>query len=109
MMSRFWELDDGDKRSTYVVKTYQPNYLLPLAYTNDINRSPATPTQSAPDAFAGFGRFEAKLQLSLRMKVARDLLVDAPTSGLRTPSAPGRSRGTTRSRRRSAPPITSPR
>lgn len=76
MMSRFWELDDGDKRSTYVVKTYQPNYLLPLAYTNDINRSPATPTQSAPDAFAGFGRFEAKLQLSLRMKVARDLLVD---------------------------------
>ncbi|MCU0951644.1 MAG: phospholipase A [Burkholderiaceae bacterium] len=76
MLSRFWELDDNDKRSAYVVKTYLPNYLLPLAYTTDINRSPRTPTQSADDAFAGFGRFEAKLQLSLRAKVARDLLID---------------------------------
>ncbi len=58
------------------VRLYLPNYLLPLAYTTDINRSPRTPTQSADDAFAGFGRFEAKLQLSLRAKVARNVLVD---------------------------------
>lgn len=75
-LSRFWELEADDKRGTYLVKTYHPNYLLPLHATSRLNASPRTPTQFAPGAFAGFGRYEAKLQLSLRMKVARNVLVD---------------------------------
>jgi phospholipase A1 len=76
VLSKFWELDPADKRTPYVVKTYQPNFLLPVHYTNHINRSPRSPTQSADGVFANYGNFEAKLQLSLRAKVARNLLID---------------------------------
>lgn len=76
LLSRFWELDADDKRGTFIVKTYLPNYLLGLHYTSSINRAPRSPTQTAGDAFAGYGPLEAKLQLSLRAKVARNVLLD---------------------------------
>lgn len=76
LLSRFWELDEDDKRPTYIVKTYLPNYLLGLHYTSAINRYPRSPTQTAGAAFADYGPLEAKLQLSLRAKVARNVLVE---------------------------------
>jgi phospholipase A1 len=73
LMSKFWELDSGDKRGIFNFVGYQPNYVLPLHVTNHINRSPHSPTEVAvqqPD----FRNAEAKFQLSLRTKVLQDVL-----------------------------------
>lgn len=47
VMSKVWELGAGDKRGKFVVRTYLPNFLLPVHYTTSINRSPSSPTQPA--------------------------------------------------------------
>lgn len=74
-MSRFWELDRADKRGTFRVKTYYPNFFLPLHYTSHINRAPSTPTQPPPAWNLRHRQVEAKLQLSLRAKVVQSLLL----------------------------------
>ncbi|HZE91521.1 MAG TPA: phospholipase A [Rhizobacter sp.] len=74
LLSRFWELDRADKRGVFNFIGYQPNYILPLHFTSHINRSPQSPTQAAvllPD----YQRVEAKVQLSLRTKVAQGVLL----------------------------------
>ncbi len=73
-LGRFWELDPGDKRGVFNVVGYRASYVLPLHVTNRINRSPASPTQ-APVRVRDFRREEAKFQLSLRTKVAEDVLL----------------------------------
>ena len=75
VMSRGWELGPDDKRGTFVVRTYQPNFLLPVHYTTSINRSPASPTQAAGKNNPDYRNIEAKLQISLRAKVAEDFLL----------------------------------
>ena len=74
-LSKYWELDPEDKRGTFNFTGYRANYVLPVHYTSSINRAPQSPTQavvSLPD----YRRIEAKFQLSLRTKVAQDLLID---------------------------------
>ncbi len=71
LLSRYWELDDEDKRGTFNFTGYKPNYVLPVHKTSRINRGPQSPTQaevSRPD----YRTVEAKFQLSLRTKVAQD-------------------------------------
>lgn len=75
VMSKTWELGPTDKRNTFVVRTYLPNFLLPLHYTTNINRSPHSPTQQASTAKNDYRSIEAKLQISLRAKVVEDLLL----------------------------------
>ena len=74
-MSHFWELAEGDKRGVFGVKTYQPNFLLPVHYTSNINRSPSSPTHPSSPNNPDYRKTEAKLQISLRAKVAEDLLL----------------------------------
>ena len=45
--SVFWELRPQDKRGTFAVRTYMPNFVLPVHYTDSINRYPSSPTQPA--------------------------------------------------------------
>lgn len=74
LLSKYWELEPSDKRGIFNFVGYQPNYVLPLHYTNRINRAPQSPTQVAvqqPD----YRREEAKFQLSLRTKLAQDVPV----------------------------------
>jgi phospholipase A1 len=74
LLSKYWELDDSDKRGIFNFVGYRPNYVLPLHYTSRINRAPSSPTQAAvllPD----YRREEAKFQLSLRTKLAQDVLL----------------------------------
>ena len=74
LLSKFWELEPSDKRGIFNFVGYQPNYVLPIHYTSRINRAPQSPTQaivSQPD----YRREEAKFQLSLRTKLAQDLLL----------------------------------
>ena len=74
LLSKSWELEPSDKRGIFNFVGYQPNYVLPLHYTNRINRSPQSPTQltvQQPD----YRREEAKFQLSLRTKLTQDVPV----------------------------------
>jgi phospholipase A1 len=74
LLSKYWELDAADKRGIFNFVGYQPNYVLPIHVTSRINRAPQSPTQAAvllPD----YRREEAKFQLSLRTKLAQDLLL----------------------------------
>jgi len=75
-MSKFWELGSADKRNTFVVRTYLPNFLLPFHYTSNMNRAPHSPTQPAgPANNRDYRDIEAKLQISLRAKVVEDLFL----------------------------------
>lgn len=75
VMSKTWELGPTDKRNTFVVRTYLPNFLLPFRYTTNINRAPHSPTQQAGAANNDYRSIEAKLQISLRAKVVEDLFL----------------------------------
>jgi len=75
VMSKLWELGPEDKRGRFVVRTYLPNFLLPVHYTTSINRSPSSPTQAPGKANPNYRNIEAKLQISLRAKIAEDLFL----------------------------------
>jgi phospholipase A1/A2 len=74
-LTKFWELDDASRRDTFVVRTYQPNFLLPVHYTSRVNQAPSSPTHPQGGAFPEYRQTEAELQLSLRAKVLDDVLV----------------------------------
>ena len=74
LMSKFWELDPEDKRGVFNFVGYKANYVLPLHVTSRINRSPQSPNQAAVD-LPNYRREEAKFQLSLRTKLAQDVLL----------------------------------
>lgn len=73
-MGRFWELDPSTKRGTFVVRTYQPNFLLPAHYSSSINKSPSSPSHPDGGSNPQFRQTEAELQVSLRAKVLEDVL-----------------------------------
>jgi phospholipase A1 len=75
VMLKTWELGLTDKRKTFVVRTYLPNFFLPMHYTSGINRAPYSPTQPAGAPKNDYLSAEAKLQISLRTKVVEDLLL----------------------------------
>ena len=74
-LSRYWELDPEDKRGTFNFTGYRTNYVMPLHLTSNINRSPQSPTQAAV-SLPAYRQLEAKFQLSLRTKIAQDVLLD---------------------------------
>ena len=74
-LAKFWELAPEDKRGTFVVRTYQPNFLLPAHYSTSINRAPASPTHPDGGTFPQYRQMEAELQLSLRAKALENVLL----------------------------------
>jgi phospholipase A1 len=74
LMSTLWELGPDDKRGTFIVRTYLPNFVLPLHVTSRLNREPESPTRDRVRA-EGYRRLEAKLQISLRAKVVEGLIL----------------------------------
>lgn len=74
-MSRYWELADEDKRGTFNYTAYRPNFFLPLHITRRMNKRPYTPTQGYAENLPEYQRAETKIQLSLRTKIAQDLLL----------------------------------
>jgi len=74
--SRFWELRPEDKQGTFIVRTYQPNVLMPAHWTNNINRNPTSPTHpESGQLFSQYQNTEAELQVSLRAKALEDFLL----------------------------------
>ena len=73
-ISKFWELTPEDKRGTFVVKTYLPNFYLPIHYTSNINRAPSSPTYPATTQ-NNYRQTESKFQISLRAKAFEGLFL----------------------------------
>jgi phospholipase A1 len=73
VLSKAWELDPDDKRGTFIVRTYLPNYFLPLHYTSELG-TPASPTHPPVPRGKPYRHIESKLQISLRAKVAEDVI-----------------------------------
>ena len=71
-MSTMWELRPQDKRGTFNLLGYRPNYVMPLHVTNRINRAPQSPTQVAVNQ-PNYREIEAKFQISLRTKAVQDV------------------------------------
>ncbi|MEQ1682238.1 MAG: phospholipase A [Burkholderiaceae bacterium] len=74
LMSKYWELEPADKRGIFNFVGFRPNYVMPIHITSRINRTPQSPTQ-APVSLPDYKREEAKFQLSLRTKLAQDVLL----------------------------------
>jgi phospholipase A1/A2 len=75
LFNKTWELTPATKRGTFIVRTYLPNYVLPLHYTTSINATPSSPTHPAGAAQIDYKPIDAKFQISLRAKVAENLLL----------------------------------
>lgn len=75
MFTKFWELTPEDKRGAFIVRTYMPNYFLPIHLTSRINNTPNSPEQPASAQVNHYRNIEAKLQLSLRAKIAEDVVL----------------------------------
>ena len=72
-----WELDAGSKRGIFALRPYKPMYVLPFTYTDNIN---STPSSSVPGSMGaeqqGLKSVEAKFQVSVKTKVAENLIGD---------------------------------
>lgn len=73
--TKAWELTPEAKRGTFVVRTYLPNFILPLHATSSINGTPSSPTRGVTTGRPDYQPLEAKLQISLRTKVAEGLVL----------------------------------
>lgn len=74
-LTTFWELAPADKRGTFIVRTYLPNFVLPLHFTSSINRAPSSPNQPVSADKNNYKPLDAKLQISLRAKVMENFLL----------------------------------
>ncbi|WP_428421780.1 phospholipase A [Methylibium sp.] len=74
-LSKYWELDEADKRGTFNFTGYRPNFLLPVHATTRINTRPTSPTPGRSGQLGDYKKVEGKLQLSLRTKVAQSVLL----------------------------------
>ncbi|MBI5335965.1 MAG: phospholipase A [Burkholderiales bacterium] len=73
-MATTWELTPETKRGTFVVRTYLPNFLLPAHVTSRLNPQPSSPRLGLAPRH-DYRHLGAKLQISLRAKVAEGLLL----------------------------------
>ncbi len=74
-LSKYWELDEADKRGTFNFTGYRPNFLLPLHATTRINTTPDSPAPDRSGTLGNYRKVEAKVQISLRTKLAENLLL----------------------------------
>ncbi len=75
-LSLAYDLDQNSERGTWVARPHNPNYILPLFYSFDPNRSPTSSDPDRPGSNFTSNEIrntELKFQLSLKTKVAEDL------------------------------------
>ncbi len=72
-----WELSPASKRGVFTLRPYKPMYILPVSYTDHINKMPSS---SASGRTAGsqsdLDSVEGRFQLSLKTKIAESLIGD---------------------------------
>lgn len=73
-LSRLYDLDQNDPAGILTIRAHQPMYLMPFWYSHRPNKTPQTPTQQAVNLYErDVQRVEAKMQISLKTKIAQDL------------------------------------
>ncbi|MFC0446298.1 phospholipase A [Pseudidiomarina halophila] len=75
LVARFWELDEEHKRGVFQLRTYRPNFLLPIHHSSNINTQPQSPTRGPSEPLESYKPNEVKLQISLRTKLFENLLL----------------------------------
>jgi phospholipase A1 len=75
LLGTFWELSPEQKRGTFQLRTYQPNFILVAHHTTNINQQPSSPTRGVSERIDTYKPNEVKLQISLRTKVMEDFLL----------------------------------
>lgn len=78
-LSRFWELEDGTDCGTFGIRGFRP-ISLSVVSSDGVNRQPTSPTPGHTAATAtNYRNTENRIQLSIRTKIAKDLLThDGP-------------------------------
>ena len=74
-LDEFWELSPERKRGTFNFTGYRPNYFFPVHVTSRVNLSPNTPSAGHAGTLPDYDKVEAKLQISVRTKLAEGLLL----------------------------------
>lgn len=75
LIGTFWELGAEQKRGVYELRTYRPNFILPVHHSSDINKQPSSPTRGDSERIENYKPNEVKLQLSLRTKIFEDIFL----------------------------------
>lgn len=74
LLATAWGLDEGQRGRILRIRPYKPVYILPLFRSTDPNNQPNSPAAAhSVDAPIDLGPNEAKLQISLKTKLAADL------------------------------------
>jgi phospholipase A1 len=79
-LSRFWELEPGSDCGTFGIRGYRPISLSWIG-SDSVNTTPTSPAAGHTGSFAPYSTSEARIQLSVRTKIARGLLTDDDTPG----------------------------
>ncbi|MBU2279484.1 MAG: phospholipase A [Gammaproteobacteria bacterium] len=75
VLDKYWELTPDEKRDRFVFRTYLPSFFLPVHYTSNINRQPTAPGKPLGPDNDNYRKLEAKLQISLRTKLATGVVL----------------------------------
>jgi phospholipase A1 len=75
LLDKYWELTPDEKRDRFVFRTYLPSFFLPLHYTSNLNRQPSSPGKTDAPRNDNYRAMEAKLQISLRTKLATGVIL----------------------------------
>jgi phospholipase A1 len=71
-LSERWELDPQTKQGLWIIRPYEPMFILPAVYTNSPNVSPESPTHLSPPP-EPLQNTEAEFQISLKTKAFENL------------------------------------
>ena len=74
-LDEFWELTSERKRGSFNFTGYRPNYFFPVHVSSGLNRIPETPAAGHAGTLPHYRQLEAKLQISVRTKLAEGLLL----------------------------------
>jgi len=71
-LSQRWELDPSTKQGLWLIRPYEPVFILPAVHSNSPNMSPVSPTHPASPV-EPLQNTEAEFQISLKAKAAENL------------------------------------
>ncbi len=78
-LSRFWELEAGSDCGTFGIRGYRPISLSWIG-SNSVNTQPSSPSPGhTPSLAQAYSTSEARIQLSVRTKIAQGLLTAEPS------------------------------
>ncbi|MCJ0761627.1 phospholipase A [Variovorax terrae] len=72
-LSRFWELEEATDCGTFGIRGYRPLSLSWIG-SNSVNTAPSSPSPGHTASYQPYQRYETRIQLSVRTKIAQGLL-----------------------------------